>query len=163
MGKTFKYGYRGNSFRILERHAEEKINGRRRKRRILKDNTRAEITDVGCGNYNKCNRSDSYNYHKNTAIIGGYDSTALWNKSNANMTWENGTSSSSSKTGEFDELIGTTENGYSITFIRGMYGEWSGANYPYSDNISNGRFLKGKDRIGKKQLERRDEIGKAGL
>jgi hypothetical protein len=147
MGKTFKYGYSGHSFRSLERHAEEKINDRRRERRALKNRTEIDILDI---DYVNCKKFDPSKNHTNTGRIGGHNSTASWNKINANMEWEDND----------NELIGTTENGNSITIVHNLYRS-DDTNTSY--NVSRGSFIEYKDKIGKKQLKRRDEIGKIGL
>lgn len=148
MGKTFKYGYSGHSFRSLERHAEAKTGDRRKARRALKDSFRAEINEMDYSTCNKFTTSKS-GYSESHACLYNPNSTASWNKLNANIVWE-----------EYaDKLIGNT--GENIVTIENHPYYANSNNFAY--NIHHGSISKYHDRIGKKQLNRRNEIGKASL
>lgn len=149
MGKTFKYGYSGHSFRQLERHAEAKVGDRRKARRALKDSFRAELDDM---DYILCNKfySEKSGYSQSRASLYNHNSTASWNKLNANIVWEV----------HDEKLIGDTgEN--TVTIENHPYYSNHGNNFAY--NIQHGRISKDRDLIGKKQLKRRNEIGKMSL
>lgn len=149
MGKTFKYGYSGHSLNSLERHADAKVGDIRRVRRSLKDNTRAEINE---NDYSNCHKFEPSKNGYSESYPRSYkpNATASWYKSNANIVWE-----------ERDkELIGDTGTNTTI-LITTCYNYWH--DDFKSHNISRGYFLKDKDLIGKKQLKRRNEIGKISL
>lgn len=149
MGKTFKYGYAGHSFRSLERHAEAKVGDRRKVRRALKDCSRAEIDEM---DYVTCNKFDPSRSGYCTGNPNTYlpNSTASWDKSNANIVWEENDT----------ELIGNTGN-HTIVFTKQPYYGTHTDNIAY--NIASGSISKYHDLVGKKQLKRRNEIGKTSL
>ncbi len=88
MGKTFKYGYSGNSFRSLERHAEQKINDRRKVRRMLKDTTRAEInnqTSSTSKKFDLCNSTYRHPYLYKPNAIASWGNLNFAYKSNGSI------------------------------------------------------------------------------
>jgi hypothetical protein len=148
MGKTFKYGYSGNSFRSLDRHAEQKVGDRRKIRRALNDLTRAEINDI---DYTICKKFNPQIYsNQKYPRTFRPNATASWNKLNANIEWKE----------QDGNLVGETDE--SVTTIVSHSYAMSTNNYSYNISLY-GHFLKDNDRIGKKQLKRRNEIGKASL
>lgn len=154
MGKTFKYAYHGNNFRSIPRHAEEKIGDRRKERRALKDFTRLEILEETTY-VKKLNPTKD---HRNISYPRKYDSTALWDNTNANVTWveENNNDRNS------DCCKGTWSNYNKSADITLMLVDKSSENN-VAYNIKRNSFDQHIDKIGKKQLSRRGEIGRMKL
>lgn len=154
MGKTFKYAYQGNSFRCIQRHAEQKVGNRRKERRALKDFTRLEMFEEENTHVKKLNANTK---HDNLSYPGGYNSTATWNNSNTNVDWVEDKINNDgnwkgmwSNSNEFPDLI--------LISNADRYGY---NNVAY--NIHRNHFDPHNDKIGKKQLSRRGEIGRMKL
>jgi hypothetical protein len=143
MGKTFKYGYVGRSFRNIDRHAEQKVGHRRSERRAFKSFITDEINEI----YYNCNKFETNcNVPYNFGRITKPNATGNWYNSNSNIEWKI----------EDDKLIGDT--GVNITNVGHV-----SDNKDYAYNVVRSNIDKTLDRIGKKQLKRRNEIGKKSI
>lgn len=152
MGKTFKYTYHKNSNNKIKNCSDQKTSERRKIRRELKSNTLAEINDV---DFSQSSKYDTSRHGKDKCYLHGLNSTSLWNNLNSNIEWK------------WEEnfpkwsIIGDINTTYQVTLLDSNNMYYKPSNYSYYNNRTS--IDTHAKLIGKKQLKRRNEIGKKSL